>query len=366
MSGEAWNSGAGCEAGAPAARVTSGADTPFADYWYIVAESHELIAGAVLARKVLGEWIAVFRDAEGKPAALRDRCMHRASRLSLGKVSQGCLRCPYHGWLYRGDGSVAEVPAEGPSQREVAGRRTRRYASREQDGYVYVRLAEAPAVETEPFSMPHWGEAGWGRVRLQNRFRNTVTNCVENFIDVPHTVFVHPGIFRTARGQPIAATITREGGVVTVTYAGETDNLGWFSWFLNPTKAPIVHTDQFFMPNVTHVRYGMGPRRTFLITSQSVPLEDDETLVYTDLSYDYGWFTPLAAPIVRWQSQAVIDQDIVALGQQMEVIRKYGDAFANTPADLVHVLVESLRAAIAKGEDPRALPVRTHAVTFHA
>jgi hypothetical protein len=69
---------------------------------------------------------------------------------------------------------------------------------------------------------------------------------------------------------------------------------------------------------------------------------------------------------VAWQSQAVIDQDIVALGQQMEVIRRYGDAFQNTPADIVHVLVESIREALARGEDPRELPVRTHTVTFHA
>jgi phenylpropionate dioxygenase-like ring-hydroxylating dioxygenase large terminal subunit len=336
------------------------------DFWYVVAESHELSTTTVLARQVLGEWLAVFRDDAGRPAALRDRCMHRASRLSRGRVENGCLRCPYHGWLYRGDGSVAEVPAEGPAQREVAGRRTRRYETREQDGYVYVRLADAPVVDVPPFAMPHWNAPGWGRVRLQNRFKNTVTNCVENFIDVPHTVFVHPGIFRTARGQPIDATITRENGVVTVKYGGETDNLGWFSWFLNPSGSPIVHTDQFFMPNITHVRYGMGPHRTFLITSQSVPVADDETLVYTDLTYDYGWATPFAGPVVRWQSQAVIDQDIVALGQQMEVIRRYGDAFASTPADLVHVLVESIRGALVEGSDPRDLPVRTHRVTFHA
>ncbi len=336
------------------------------DFWYVVAESHELPPGKVLARKVMGEWLAVFRDEAGAPAALRDRCMHRASRLSLGRVEQGCLRCPYHGWLYKSDGCVAEVPAEGPAQREVRGRRTRRFATLEQDGLVYVRLAETPAEDVAPFRMPHWDDAGWHHVRLQNRFKNNVTNCVENFIDVPHTVFVHPGIFRTARGQAITATITREDGAVTTVYQGETDNLGWFSWFLNPGGHPIEHSDTFVMPNVTHVRYHMGPRRTFYITSQSVPVEDDETLVYTDLTYDYGWVSPFIAPLVAWQSQRVIDQDIVALGQQMEVIRRYGDAFQNTPADLVHVLVESIREELAEGRDPRLLPKRSHTVTFHA
>ncbi len=336
------------------------------DFWYVVAEARELPVGTVLARTVLGERLAVFRDAAGQPAALRDRCMHRAAPLSAGKVDAGQLRCSYHGWLYRGDGTVAQVPAEGPEQREVAGRCTRRYATLEQHGYVYVRLAEAPEVDHPPHALPSWGEPGWGRVRLQNRFANNVTNCVENFIDVPHTVFVHPGIFRSTRGQSIEATITREQGVVTVHYAGETDNLGWFAWFLNPGKQPIEHSDQFFMPNVTHVRYAMGPRRTFLITSQSVPVTDTETLVYTDLAYDYGWVTPFVAPIIRYQSQAVIDQDLVILRQQGETLAHYGGGFANTPADIVHVLVESIRDALAAGEDPRQLPARSHSVKFYA
>lgn len=336
------------------------------DFWYVVAESHELRAGRVLARTVLGERLAVFRDAVGQPAALRDRCMHRAAPLSMGQVDGGQLRCPYHGWTYRGDGTVAAVPAEGPDAREVAGRCARRYATREQHGYVYVRLSDAPTVDQPPFALPAWGERGWGRVRLQNRFANTVTNCVENFIDVPHTVFVHPGIFRTARGQPIRATVTREAGSVVIHYHGETDNLGWFAWFLNPGRHPIEHSDAFHMPNVTHVRYAMGPRRTFLITSQSVPVGDAETLVYTDLCYDYGWVTPFVGPIVRYQSQAVIDQDLVILQAQAENLARFGGGFANTPADLVHVLVESIREALEAGQDPRDLPVRTHELVMYA
>lgn len=334
------------------------------DFWYVVARSEDLRPEAVLARKVLDEWLAVFRGPDGAPVILRDRCMHRNSRLSNGVVCKGALRCGYHGWTYAADGQVVAVPAEGEAFRATEARRARRYAALERDGYVYVRLADAPTEDIPPFAMPHWGEPGWGHIRLVNRFANNVTNCVENFIDVPHTVFVHPGIFRTSRGQEVEATVTREGGRVTIEYQNETDNLGWFAWFLNPKATPIQHRDHFILPNVTHVEYVFGPRRVFLITSQSVPCADDDTLVYTDLTYDYGVWNLFAGPIVRWQSQAVIDQDIVALGQQMEVIRKYGAQFANTPADLVHVLVESIREELAAGRDPRLLPVKTHAIRF--
>jgi len=336
----------------------------FRDYWYVLALSEELRPGKVLARKVLGEWLAVFRDAEGRPRALQDRCVHRNSRLSPGVVEGGCLRCPYHGWLYDAEGQVIEVPAEGPDFKMREPRRAITYETCEADGFVYGRLEAKPKVDLPPFSMPSYGAPGYRSLRLVNRFENNVTNCAENFIDVPHTVYVHPGIFRSPRRQRIEASIQRREGQVHIDYRGETDNLGWFAWFLNPKAEPILHRDSFHLPNVTSVEYRFGPRRHLFITSQSVPEEDDSTLVYTDLTYDFGLISPLVGPVLRFQGQAVIDQDLVALARQMETIRKYGESFNNTSADIVHVYVESLREAIAKGEDPRELPELEASISF--
>lgn len=336
----------------------------FEDFWYVVARSGELHADRPVGRKVLGEWLAVFRDASGHPRALRDRCMHRASRLSLGRVDRGCLRCPYHGWLYQGDGEVVEVPAEGEGARGLPGRRTQAYPTLERDGYVYVRLAESPSEEVPPFAMPYYGQPGWETLRVVNRFRNGVTNCAENFIDIPHTVSVHPGIFRSDRRQRLEMTVVRRGGSVRAEYRGETDNLGFWSRFLNPGGHAIHHVDSFHMPNVTSVEYRLGPERHFFITSQSVPEEDDSTLVYTDVTWNYGFWSKLARPFMWLTTQAIIDQDVAALAVQQDVLDKYGGKFANTPADTIHVLVESIRDKLARGEDPRRLPDKSIDVTF--
>jgi phenylpropionate dioxygenase-like ring-hydroxylating dioxygenase large terminal subunit len=336
----------------------------FHDFWYIVALSDELRPGTVLARQVLGEWLAVFRGPDGQPIVLQDRCMHRSGRLSKGTVVNGCLRCPYHGWTYDQEGALVAVPAEGDDFQQVEARKAVRYTAIERDDYVYVRLSDGPEAVESPFPMPRYRQPGFTSVRLINRFENNVTNCVENFIDIPHTVFVHPGIFRTQRRQRFEATVTRKGGEVHVSYRNETDNLGWFRWFLNPDGHEIEHTDSFYMPNVTSVEYVFGPRRRFLITSQSVPVHDEETLVYTDLTFDYGVWNTIARPIVAWQGQRVIDQDLVALRTQMEVLRRYGTKFSNTQADTIHVYVESIRSALEQGRDPRELPERSREISF--
>ncbi len=325
------------------------------DFWYIVAESRELKKNHVLARKVLGEWLAVFRDDLGQAVIMQDRCKHRASRLSGGKVCGGQLQCPYHGWVYDKEGQVISVPSEGSHFKQSASRKATTYLATEQDGYVYVCLSPDKVTREQPFKMRYHREKGWHTTRLINRFQNNVTNCVENFIDIPHTVYVHPGIFRTPRGQKIDVTVERKHGEVKATYTNETNNLGWFSRFLNPKSSTIEHTDEFIMPNVSCVEYIFGPKRHFIITSQCVPLEEDETLVYTDLTYNYGIWNRLAEPIIRWQGQKIIDQDIEALAMQMQVIKKYGADFSNTPADIIHVWVESIQNEISKGCDPRLL-----------
>jgi phenylpropionate dioxygenase-like ring-hydroxylating dioxygenase large terminal subunit len=362
--------GRGEQPGAPGLNVRS--------FWYIACESRELGIRDVIGRTILDEDLVLFRDEGGQPVALRDRCMHRAAPLSKGSMARpGCLQCPYHGWVYDAQGEVIAVPCEkgafeieSGTKRGGKARAALKHEVQEHDGLVFVRLRDADRPDDDgpsdiqPFRSPSYGKPGYKTVRLQNLFHNTVTNCAENFIDIPHTVFVHPAIFRDSRDQKFEADIVREGGEVHVTYRGETDNLGWFKWFLNPTGKEIEHTDHFFMPNVTSVSYHFGPRRHFLITSQSVPVTHHRTLVYTDLTFDYGIWNLFAGPIVRWQGQKVIDQDLDILELQGKSVDKYGDTFAHTSADTIHLFVESITAALAEGRDPRTLPKKERSITF--
>lgn len=336
----------------------------FTDFWYIVALSNQLTSNTVLTRSILGEWLAIFRGEDGQAVALQDRCLHRNSRLSTGKVCNGTLQCYYHGWIYNQNGNVIAVPSEGNLFKNSQQRQAKYYATKEQDGYIYVRLNDNPIEEFSPFSMPHYQESGWETIRVINRFHNNVTNCVENFIDIPHTVFVHPGVFRNSRQQKLEMIVKRENASVLVEYNNETNNLGWYNKFLNRQNKEIKHFDRFYMPNITSVEYQMGNNRCLFITSQSIPESETSTLVYTDVTYNYGIWNKLARPFVRWTAQHIIHQDVKILGIQGEVIAKYGNQFSHTPADTIHVFVESIRDAISSGKDPRKLSNQEVKLTF--
>lgn len=336
----------------------------FKNFWYIACESKDLKTNQAIQRTILNEWIVLFRGKDGKACALQDRCPHRNFKLSEGYVKDGLLQCPYHGWTYNTDAEVVAIPSEGKDFNFIKSRCAKKYDVIECDDFIYICLENNKDLSLKPHRMPHYKEAGYKTVRLFNIFKNNVTNCAENYVDVPHTVFVHDKIFRVARDEKIDAVVERKNGSVIVDYKNETDNMGWFSFFLNPKKTPIKHIDYFHAPNITSVEYEFSPGKEFYITSHSIPVSDEETHVYTDLTFKFGFFNYFAGPIVHFQGQSVINQDIEVLDTQMEVIKKYGTQFSNSRADIVHIYIESIRDAIAKGENPFELANKRNEFSF--
>jgi phenylpropionate dioxygenase-like ring-hydroxylating dioxygenase large terminal subunit len=338
------------------------------DFWYIVAESKDLKAKNVLPVTLLTEWIALYRDETGQATAIVDRCFHRNARLSNGEVRSGELVCPYHGWRYGAKGQIMAIPSEGTRFETKANRCAKSFSCVEKEGYIYVRMNSRPAdslKSLEPFAIPFLSKPGYSHIRLKHVFNANVPNCAENFIDIPHTSFVHPNIFRYQHApQSLLAEMEQENGNVHIRYRKETSNFGFFSKFLNSDGGEIFHEDHYFLPNVTHVEYRIGKKRHFNITSQSVPVAPGETHVYTDLTWDYGIWNFLSRPVVWWVAKKIIEQDVRIMRQQAEVIQKYGETFASTKSDLQHVWIEKIYSELLAGRDPRLLPAKKETVEF--
>ncbi|BBA95546.1 hypothetical protein RVR_446 [Actinacidiphila reveromycinica] len=95
-------------------------------------------------RRLVGETaVLVVRDADGTLSALADRCSHLGGPLSEGEITDGCVRCPWHGSTFRlSDGWNVTGPATAPQPC---------FETRVRDDRVWVRLAAAsPAEEAAP------------------------------------------------------------------------------------------------------------------------------------------------------------------------------------------------------------------------
>jgi phenylpropionate dioxygenase-like ring-hydroxylating dioxygenase large terminal subunit len=183
--------------------------------WHPLARVEELASGGPLAARLLGEDIVIWRSGDNH-FAWRDLCVHRGTRLSLGKVVDGAaLECPYHGWTYGRDGRCILMPAH-PEQTPPAKACVDVYRAAVRHGVVWVTLGDGAS------SIPSFElmDAGGHQMLMAGPYRVKASGprVVENFLDVGHFPFVHEGILGDRSRPEIAdyeANVTADGVLAT-------------------------------------------------------------------------------------------------------------------------------------------------------
>lgn len=87
-------------------------DTIFRKGWVYVAHESEVSEdGDYLTRRIGSDPVVVVRGKDGVVRVLLNRCSHRANKLCNAESGNASnFRCPYHGWTFSNDGSLAAVP----------------------------------------------------------------------------------------------------------------------------------------------------------------------------------------------------------------------------------------------------------------
>lgn len=156
----------------------------------------------------------LWRSPDGLKA-WRDLCLHRGTRLSLGRVARGRLVCAYHGWAYAPDGRCAEIPTH-PDQPIPARACATTYACAEQNGLVWVCLGDPPELP----HLPQWSDPDYRTLLCgPYPFAASAPRVVENFLDVAHLPFVHDGLLGLS-GHPEIAPYEVECGPEGLTVSG--------------------------------------------------------------------------------------------------------------------------------------------------
>jgi phenylpropionate dioxygenase-like ring-hydroxylating dioxygenase large terminal subunit len=194
---------------------------------YVGHESEVPKAGDHVLTRLGPEEVVLVRQEDNGLAVLRNRCAHRGARVvSVLKGNAKQLRCPYHAWTYRLDGSLIGVPqpdgyadpaalpglarvprvesyagfvfashaGEGPSLAELLGGLRSAFDN---------LLDRAPAGTVSRFG---------GALRLE--YRGNWKMFLENAVDLIHPGFVHRSSVDAARAHPGAAEadgVTQQG-----------------------------------------------------------------------------------------------------------------------------------------------------------
>ena len=157
--------------------------------WHPVALISD-VNDAPVGVRLLGEDLVLWRDASGAAQAFIDRCPHRGARFSLGRVNEGHLECPYHGWQFSSTGQCTKVPAV-PGFTPPPQHCVKSFGVQQAYGLIWVQL------EAADVPLPVFAAEGDTRLRKVNcgpyDVQASAPRIIENFLDMSHFGFVHEG-----------------------------------------------------------------------------------------------------------------------------------------------------------------------------
>ncbi len=332
------------------------------DHWYVLATSEEL-KDKPLLRTLYDTPIVLFRAKNGAVGALLDRCPHRNVPLSMGQVAKdGTLECGYHGWRFDRHGGCTHIPslcAEARAKDSPAWRAPA-FSAREQDGWIWVYGRAGVEPHEEPLTFAHLSDRRYAHVYQRTQAEGTVLATAENALDVPHTAFLHKGLFRSdSRGITIEAIVRASSDRVEAEYVGEPRPPGIVAKILSPSGGIVEHFDRFIAPCIAQVEYKLGAENHVLVTSALTPVNDTRTMLFSVVSLRLRIPIKTLAPVLEPLGLKIFQQDAVMLEAQTETVRRFGgEQFASTEIDVLgrHIwklLRASERGAISRGESLR-------------
>eukprot|EP00803_Ostreobium_quekettii_P011564 evm.model.scf_130EXC.7 EVM.evm.TU.scf_130EXC.7 scf_130EXC:107232-111908(-) len=168
------------------------------NFWYPVQFTSKLTDSMLTPFDLFNEPWVLFRDENGIPGCVHDQCAHRACPLSLGKVVNGQVQCPYHGWEYDTKGNCTKQPST------VTGRSTSHLGVlslpvAERDGLIWVWPGDAEPTEVPDYTLPPKEYGIHAEIEVTVPVEHGL--LLENLLDLAHAPFTHTTTF--AKGWPI-------------------------------------------------------------------------------------------------------------------------------------------------------------------
>lgn len=272
----------------------------FRQYWIPAMLASELPENDCppVRAELLGEKLIAFRDTEGRYGLVEEFCAHRRVSLWFGRVEEGGIRCPYHGWKYDHTGQCVDVPSEP-----------------EESGFCQsIKLQSYPLIKVGDVLWTHMGdpenpppEPEWEFVTVapeQTVTTKRIQECnwlqaLEGGIDSSHVSFLHSQelerdpLFKGAKAntynlgdlKPVFEVSPSEGGL----YIGARRNAedGQYYWRITQWVMPFF---TMIPPRADHPQHGHF----------WIPINDEYCWTW---SYDYHPNRPLTAE----ERQACLD-----------------------------------------------------------
>ena len=192
-------------------------DRIFRKLWLFAAFRTALAEPGAFVTRTMAGLPVLLQNCDGQIRAFENLCPHRQMPLQHEAFGQARMVCPYHGWVFDGEGRVKTIPHEaelyGFAQEERERLCLRRYGVEVIGNMVFINVAESPIPLDQQFTpdfqlalseVSSYFAAQAVHVNIPVRY-NWKLNY-ENVLDANHIPYIHPKSFQPLlrEGEKIA------------------------------------------------------------------------------------------------------------------------------------------------------------------
>ena len=165
--------------------------SPFPEGWYFVASRQALLKARLIQKTWMGENIVAWCDENGRVCVAEAYCAHLGSDLGPaagGRIRDGRLVCPFHGFEYDAGGQCVATPFA-PAPRAA---RLRVFETTEVAGLIFAWWGTGGRAPQWNLPADQPDQAGWSDLQIRtSRFPGHPQEVTENSVDMAHFRYVH-------------------------------------------------------------------------------------------------------------------------------------------------------------------------------
>jgi nitrite reductase/ring-hydroxylating ferredoxin subunit len=279
------------------------------EQWYPIYPSKSLRPHRAVGIKRLDQLLVLWRKDDGTVACMPDRCPHRAALLSRGRVREGCIECPYHGFLFNAQGTCVRIPVNGAAAPIPHGFDIDPLVVREEHGLIWLWHGEAADIYPP---VPWLPPASWENGSIYTTTAEldvSYLRAMENMGDFFHLPFVHRTTLPGAGTRMVDFDAHVEDGVVKVAGTLRPEGVAGPSWRDYTLRGELM------LPGVARVLEASRLNLLLCVT----PIERDRCWMF--LRYAQGYLPRWLGGQLLAHAAAWIDLNVVFRWQDVPTLK---------------------------------------------
>ena len=165
--------------------------SPFPEGWYFIASRRDLVKAGLIQKTWMGENIIAWADGDGRVCVAGAYCPHLGSDLGPaagGRIRNGQLVCPFHGYEYDATGQCVATPYADPPKTA----RLRVFETQDVAGLIFAWWGIGGRVPQWELHPDPPANDGWSNHAIRTiRFPGHPQETTENSVDLAHLRYVH-------------------------------------------------------------------------------------------------------------------------------------------------------------------------------